>query len=111
MSQHYSNPERESDPHALPDVEIFELTAEEVAERDADMILHYITKRPEFRFASFNSRDHTRMIETMIAENEIEGGWFYWSCFPGCLPDGAPVGPFKSQPEALADARSFYTGD
>jgi len=31
MTQVYSDPSRASDPHALPDVEVFELTAHEVA--------------------------------------------------------------------------------
>jgi hypothetical protein len=31
--------------------------------------------------------------------------WFYWSCFPGCLPDSDPVGPFDTEEEALADAQ------
>lgn len=86
MSQHYSNPDRESDPHSLPDVEVFELTAREVAERDEDMI-HEFMKRREFRLASMNSRDREKMFDAMIEENGIKGGWFYWFCFPGCMPD------------------------
>jgi hypothetical protein len=37
----------------------------------------------------------------------LEPGWYWWSCFPGCLPDGEPSGPFASEEEALADAQSF----
>lgn len=33
-------------------------------------------------------------------------GWYWQSCFPGCLPDGEPIGPFKTEAEALADAQS-----
>ena len=33
-------------------------------------------------------------------------GWYWWSCFPGCLPDGDPIGPFATEAEALADAQS-----
>ena len=32
-------------------------------------------------------------------------GWYWWPCFPGCLPDGGPTGPFDTEAEALADAR------
>jgi hypothetical protein len=32
-------------------------------------------------------------------------GWYYWTCFPGCLPDGDPNGPFDTETEALEDAR------
>lgn len=34
-----------------------------------------------------------------------EPGWYWWACFPGCLPDGDPIGPFDTEAEALADAR------
>lgn len=56
MSQHYSHPDREDDPYALPDLEVFQLTAREVAEQDEDLIHEYM-KRHEFRLASMNSRD------------------------------------------------------
>ncbi len=31
-------------------------------------------------------------------------GWYWWACFPGCLPDSDPVGPFTSEAEASTDA-------
>lgn len=31
-------------------------------------------------------------------------GWYYWTCFPGCLPEGDAIGPFKTEEEAQADA-------
>ena len=49
MGQHYSNPEREHDPHALPDIEVFQMTAREVAECD-EKLVHKYMKRREFRF-------------------------------------------------------------
>lgn len=70
MSQAHSDPKRESDSHALPDIEVFHLTAAEAKEQ------------------------------------ELAGkGWYWWPCFPGCLPDGDPIGPFASEAEALADAQ------
>ena len=33
------------------------------------------------------------------------GGWYWWSCFPGCLPDSDPVGPFDTEAKALSDAQ------
>ncbi len=36
---------------------------------------------------------------------ELEVGWYWWPCFPGCLPDGAPAGPFDSAAEAEEDAQ------
>ena len=37
--------------------------------------------------------------------NPLPDGWYWWSCFPGCLPDSDPVGPFDTEAEALADAQ------
>ena len=35
-------------------------------------------------------------------------GWYYWPCFPGCLPDGDAIEPFESEAEAVQDARDNY---
>jgi hypothetical protein len=45
------------------------------------------------------------MFDAMIEEQGITGGWFWWSCLPGCMPDSSPTGPFKTYAAALADAR------
>lgn len=71
--QVYSDPTRESDPYALPDVEVFEL-------RPSDY------RDPE-------------------SEEELRDGWYWWSCFPGCVPDSDPYGPFDTEAEAIADAQ------
>lgn len=31
-------------------------------------------------------------------------GWYWWACFPGCLPEGEPNGPFATKEEAISDA-------
>jgi hypothetical protein len=38
----------------------------------------------------------------------LEAGWYYWYCFPGCLPDSEPIGPFESEREALVTAREEF---
>lgn len=79
MSQHYSDPKRENDPHALPDVEVF-----------------FISAAP----------DHALLYSIVTGGDMIQAeGWYWWSCFPGCLPDSDPIGPFATEAEALADAR------
>ena len=78
--QAYSNPKRESDPHALPDVEVFYMTANEALEHFGDD------------------------TEDGLPGPEL-AGWYWWTCFPGCLPDSEPVGPFATEDEALADAQ------
>lgn len=52
-------------------------------------------------------------FETFYKEqNDGEGkrGWYWWACFPGCLPDGEPTGPFKSEDEAIRDAQGLTFG-
>ncbi len=34
----------------------------------------------------------------------FEPGWYWWACFPGCLPDGEPNGPFETAEQAYNDA-------
>ena len=75
MPQHYSDPSRESDPHALPNVETFEVESG--------------TFSPGRTWA-------------------VQSGWYWQACFPGCLPDSDPVGPFDTEAEALADARDGF---
>ena len=106
MTQHYSDPARESDDHALPNLEVFQMTAEEVATSGQyeDEIFE-LCKRHEFRLAGFNGRVRERALETLIEEQGITGGWFYWYCFPGCLPDSEAMGPYASRQEALKAAR------
>jgi hypothetical protein len=77
MGQHYSDPRRASDPHALPNVEVFH-----IADGDG-----WLGTAEESEQAS------------------LEPGWYWWACFPGCLPDGDPVGPFATKAEAVADAQ------
>lgn len=74
MGQHYSDPKRASDPHALPDIEVFYVNAGTLETEDGE------------------PRD---------------AGWYWWSCFPGCMPDGEANGPFASSNEALADAQDY----
>lgn len=95
MAQHYSDPQRESDPHALPDIEAF--TAQTVEAICKKGCVHTYPEAPE-ECVSCGSD-----IEDEKQTGKVE--WYYWFCFPGCLPDGDPVGPFASEAEALADAR------
>ena len=31
-------------------------------------------------------------------------GWYWWACFPGCLPDGEADGPYDSEAAAIEAA-------
>lgn len=45
------------------------------------------------------------------AEATGRQGWFYWFCYPGCLPDSEENGPFDTYEAALADARDGLDDD
>jgi hypothetical protein len=36
------------------------------------------------------------------------GGWFWWSCTPGCLPNCPPAGPFVTSYLAYRDASTNW---
>jgi hypothetical protein len=80
MMQIYSDPERENDGHALPNVEVFYWDNADAADyNDISMI----------------ADDDSKYTE----------GWYWWPCFPGCMPDSDPIGPFETEAEAIADAQ------
>ena len=100
----YSNPERQNDTHSLPDVEVFQLNAVEVAELDEDLVLEYLRKQ-EYRLATVNGRARDAMLDAIVEDHSITGGWFYQFCFPGCLPESQPFGPYATASEAVAAAQ------
>lgn len=102
MGQHYSEPEREQDEHALPAIEVFQLTAEEGVQQDEDLMWQAMKRFP---LASMNSREWDKAIAWAIEESGATGGFFWWTCFPGCLPDSCANGPFKTYKEALKAAQ------
>lgn len=81
MTQAYSNPARADEPDALPDIEVFYAEEGDV------------------------------QYELSEGFDPAPAGWYWWSCFPGCLPDGDPSGPFESYAEALADAQAYAQED
>ena len=108
--QAYSDSKRTSNPYSLPDVEVFQLTAQEVASQDEDLVYEYM-KRKKFRFAGVNSRNHDAMLDAMAKEEGITGGWYWRTCLPGCVPDSSAFGPFNTRAEALADAQENSDGE
>lgn len=80
--QAFSDTTREAEPYALPDVEVFYLSQLE---------------------ANYNLQNLDHADEYTLTE----AGWYWWTCFPGCLPDSDPFGPFDTEAEALADAQDI----
>lgn len=39
------------------------------------------------------------------AQEAFEAGWYWRTCFPGCMPDSDPFGPFATKDEAIEDAQ------
>lgn len=85
MTYEYSNPRRASDPHSLPDVEVF------------------------YHDGRYSEGD---CFSPECNDGEaLQSGWYYWFRFPGCMPDSEPSGPFESEGAALADARENSCDD
>lgn len=38
-------------------------------------------------------------------EGDSPAGYYYWFCFPGCIPDGDAMGPYNSTHEAIKACR------
>lgn len=83
MPQSYSNPKREADSASLPNIEYW----------------------------YHDPADHENRNSFCIGNEEMETdgegcpgpGWYWWSCFPGCTPDGEANGPFATEEECIAD--------
>ena len=80
MSYIYSDTERETEEHALPNIQVF-----------------YMDDDQALEMAEFGT----------AYGMDAEAGWYWWSCFPGCMPDGDPMGPFETENEAIADAQNI----
>lgn len=91
--QAYSNPKRQNDPYALPNVEVFYMGNDEIMEdlKQGDTWINTLWA------------DYSGSTKEFI---EVHTGFYYWDCFPGCLPDSDPIGPFETKEQALSDAQS-----
>lgn len=110
MSHHYVTEKDASSPYTLPNIWVAQFTAHEVAEGMEDEIRQY-SRMPQHRLASMNSTARERMLEVIISDLEIRGGFMWCVCLPGCLPDSEWNGPFQTYAEALADAREQLAED
>ena len=63
----------------------------------------YESKEPYGSFEVFWYDAEDEDIDAYM-ENKASSGWYWWSCFAGCLPDGEKVGPFASSEQAYNDA-------
>ena len=59
-------------------------------------------------YGSFETILITRKNKGEIMDEEgnaLPCGWYWVAGFPGCLWDGEPMGPFRSEPAAVRAAR------
>lgn len=106
MTMIYSNPARgANDEHALPNVETF----------SARIITGTCSDCGEFTIPwSEDSDTYCPQCSAVADEDTVHVGvmaWWWWICFPGCLPDGEPNGPFATELEAIEDAQSGVDED
>ncbi len=93
MPYFYSDPERESDPHALPNVEVLEAYA--LICDDCGHLKVY----PDSKGTGY--ADCPNCGEIGITSDY----YFYAFGSPGCLWDGEPMGPYDTEDAALEAAR------
>jgi hypothetical protein len=94
MTQAYSDPTRESDLHSLPDVEVFHQSQQDFIRSEAGSVQ---------RIRLDNERETT---PNNFQASASLAGWYWWSCFPGCLPDSDPYGPYDTEEQALEAAQN-----
>jgi hypothetical protein len=57
---------------------------------------------------------HGKAVEVFYADDVLADGfgsstgWYWWACYPGCLPDGDAFGPFPTSDCAYHDATTNF---
>lgn len=98
----YSDPEREKETYALPDCEVF------YADRGEWAYDLRSGERCDFDWCDHcegNGCDECQGNGYPVTIEPCEAGYYFWFCFPGCLPDSEPFGPYETEEEAIAAAR------
>ena len=62
------------------------------------------TQEPYGSFEVFWHDESPSIEDTFDDFHEQPSGWYWWACFPGCMPDGEPNGPFAYSSQAHKDA-------
>jgi hypothetical protein len=100
VSYHYLNDELAADPTKIPNIEVFE-AAYALCPECSSLIFDPTVTRGTV--AQCVGSDECAADEMRVALDKV--GWFWWYCQPGCLPDSEAEGPFRSEEDALEDAR------
>lgn len=113
MAYYYTDPRRESDPHALPDVEVWQGDIYEVTchrcKRDTDESSNPACIECHDDATEIDITDEIEVEESQgfdcIAVRTDRQGWFYAFGLPGCLYDSDISGPYATEADALDNAR------
>lgn len=104
MPYYYSDPSRESEPYALPNIW--------VVERDASdgVCCPECSENVNLDRSEDDNGSLVRTCPECKAEVDPAdfNGWYWAPCFPGYLPDGDFNGPFDSVQAAVDDMRNTY---
>ena len=92
MAQHYSNPSRAEDSYSLPDLEVWETPITIIRSGCGQFD---VPRDSEWARGFCPSCDRATCVDSLQTFDPAESGiehtdrraWFYWFCFPGCLPD------------------------
>lgn len=68
----------------------------------AEAVVRYTEDKPYGSFEVFWSDGYS---DEASDKGVNAPGWYWWACFPGCMPDGDAVGPFNTSQEAYDDAQ------
>ena len=59
----------------------------------------------KFEYGSFEVFYQPHVSGSIRHGSTLPRGWYWWPCYPGCLPDGEATGPFTTKEEAFRNAR------
>jgi DNA-directed RNA polymerase subunit RPC12/RpoP len=104
MAQFFSNPKRETAPYAMPDAEAWRAEVYRFdCETCGDMLLHEGEVDAATDGVQCPSCQGNR--GTLVRTGEKK--WWAWFCFPGCMPESEPFGPFDSEKQAIDYVRDL----
>lgn len=81
------------------------LRPEEAKVSDGEAGYHSFTNEDGQSYGSF---EVIWLDYEIDGEDETKAGWYWWPCFPGCLPEDGPNGPFASSRAARQDADEYW---
>lgn len=93
MSYYHSDPDREKDEYAIPDVEVF-----------------HIDKTEMLSWLNTEGSTWAEMFDPCCDDSKEDSanrlsGWYYQTCLPGCMPDSDPFGPYETEEKAVSAMR------